>query len=148
MFVQTLTIVAPVFLLIGFGYGLARTKILSMKVSEALGEFVYVVAIPILIFRTLVTADLSAGLPWALWASYFLGIACAWTLGILVIRKGFGRDARAGAIGAISAAFANTILVGLPLVAAVYGDDGLVPLLLIVSIHLADRKSTRLNSSH
>ncbi|MBO9421532.1 MULTISPECIES: AEC family transporter [Stappiaceae] len=137
MFVQTLTIVAPVFLLIGFGYGLARTKILSMKVSEALGEFVYVVAIPILIFRTLVTADLSAGLPWALWASYFLGIACAWTLGTLVIRKGFGRDARAGAIGAISAAFANTILVGLPLVAAVYGDDGLIPLLLIVSIHLA-----------
>jgi len=137
MFFQTLTIVAPVFLLIGFGYGLAKAKILGGTVSEALGEFVYVVAIPVLIFRTLVTADLSAGLPLALWASYFTGITCAWLLGTLVVRKGFGRDARAGAIGAISAAFANTILVGLPLIAAVYGDEGLVPLLLIVSIHLA-----------
>lgn len=137
MFFHTLTIVAPVFLLIGFGYVLAKAKILNQTVGTALGEFIYVVAIPLLIFRTLTTADLSDGLPLDLWASYFLGVAGVWILGTLVIRRGFGRDARAGAIGAISSAFANTILVGMPLIAAVYGDEGLVPLLLIVSIHLA-----------
>ncbi|MCX2725020.1 AEC family transporter [Roseibium salinum] len=137
MLAQTFLIVAPVFVLIGIGYALARFRILKQAVSDALGQFVYVVAIPVLMFRTLINADLSAGVPLALWASYFLGVGVAWTLGTLVIRMGFGRDARAGAIGGISSAFANTILVGLPLVAAVYGDDGLVPLLLIISIHLA-----------
>jgi malonate transporter and related proteins len=137
MLAQTLSVVAPVFLLIGIGYGLAKFKVLSVSVSEALGHFVYVVAVPVLIFRTLINADLSGGLPLSLWASYFLGIAVAWSLGALVIRKGFGRDARAGAIGGISAAFANLVLVGIPLISAVYGQDGLVPILLIISVHLA-----------
>lgn len=137
MFFQTLMIVSPVFLLIAFGYGLARTKVLAQSVGDALGQFVHVVAIPVLIFRTLVGADLSGGLPLALWATYFLGVGGVWVLGNVVIRKGFGRDARAGAIGSISSSFANTVLVAIPLVSAVYGTDGLVPLLLIISIHLA-----------
>ena len=137
MLAQTFSIVAPVFILIGIGYALAKGRVLNEHAAEALGQFVYVVAIPILIFRTLIGADLSAGLPIALWLTYFLGVGVAFTLGMLIIRKGFARDARAGAIGGISAAFANTIMVGLPLIAAVYGDDGLVPLLLIISIHLA-----------
>jgi len=137
MLAQTFLIVTPVFLLIGVGYVLAAFRILGPTVSEALGQFVYIVAIPVLIFRTLINADLSGGVPVALWASYFLGVGVAWSLGTLVIRKGFGRDARAGAIGGISSAFANTVLVGLPLVSAVYGDPGLVPVLLIISIHLA-----------
>lgn len=137
MLAQTLSVVAPVFLLIGIGYGLAQFKVLSNAVSEALGHFVYVVAVPVLIFRTLINADLSGGLPLTLWASYFMGIAVAWSLGALVIRKGFARDARAGAIGGISAAFANLVLVGIPLISSVYGQEGLVPILLIISVHLA-----------
>ncbi|PVB61209.1 AEC family transporter [Labrenzia sp. 011] len=134
---QTLSIVAPVFVLIGIGYALAKFQVLKQNASEALGHFVFVVSIPVLLFRTLIGADLSSGVPVALWASYFLGVGIAWVLGALIIRKGFARDARAGAIGGISAAFANGIMVGLPLIAAVYGEDGLVPLLLIISIHLA-----------
>ena len=137
MLAQTFSIVAPVFVLIGIGYALAKFRVLQEAASEALGQFVYVVAIPILIFRSLINADLSSGLPLTLWATYFTGVGCAWLIGALMIRKLFARDARAGAIGGISAAFANTIMVGLPLAAAVYGDDGLVPVLLIISIHLA-----------
>ena len=95
MLAQTLTIVAPVFLLIGIGYCLAKTRILNQSISEALGQFVYIVAIPVLIFRSLIGADLSAGVPLALWATYFIGVGFAWLLGSLIIRKGFGRDARA-----------------------------------------------------
>ncbi len=137
MLAQTVTIVAPVFLLVGIGYVLARFQVLKQPVSDALGQFVFVVAIPVLIFRTLTAADLSSGIPLALWASYFTGIGVAWMLGTLVIRKGFKREARAGAIGGISSAFANLVLVGMPLASSVYGNDGLVPLLLIISVHLA-----------
>lgn len=137
MIAQTFSIVAPVFLLIGIGYCLARFGVLSQGIGDALGQFVFIVALPVLVFRSLIGADLSGGLPFALWASYFMGVAVAWPLGTLVIRKGFGREARAGAIGGISASYANLLLVGMPVVAAVYGNAGLVPLLLIISIHLA-----------
>lgn len=137
MFAQTLSIVAPVFLLIGIGYCLARFRILNQAIGDALGQFVFIVALPVLVFRSLISADLSGGLPLSLWASYFLGVAAAWVLGTLVIRKGFRREARAGAIGGISASYANLLLVGMPVVSAVYGQEGLIPVLLIISIHLA-----------
>ena len=137
MLSHTLMIVSPVFLLIGIGYLLAKANVIGQSVGDALGQFVHSVAIPVLIFQTLTKADLSGGLPIALWATYFTGVASVWTMGTLVVRRGLSRDARSGAIGGISSSFANTILVGLPLVSAVYGEEGLVPLLLIVSIHLA-----------
>ncbi len=133
---EVLTIVLPVFILIGIGYVVARIGLLSQTVGEALGEFVYVIAIPVLIFRTLAVVQIGDDSPWLLWAAYFTGVAVAWIAGTLVIRKGFGREARAGVIGGISSAFANTIMVGLPLVSQVYGDAGLVPLLIIVSVHM------------
>ena len=137
MLAQTLSIVAPVFLLIGIGYCLARFRVLDQSIGDALGQFVFIVALPVLVFRSLIGADLSGGFPLSLWASYFLGVGTAWILGALIIRKGFGREARAGAIGSISASYANLILVGMPVVTAVYGEQGLIPVLLIVSIHLA-----------
>lgn len=129
-------IVLPVFILIALGYSVARFGILSRTIGEALGQYVYVIAIPVLIFRTLAVVDLDGQSPYALWASYFLGVGLSWLLGTLVIRRGFKREARAGVIGGISAAFANTVMVGLPLISDVFGDPGLVPILIIISVHL------------
>ncbi|WP_305987901.1 AEC family transporter [Roseibium sp. MMSF_3544] len=136
MLAHTLSIVAPVFLLIGIGYCLARFGILKQSVSDALGQFVFVVAVPVLLFSSLTEADFSAENPFALWACYFLGVSVAWFLGSTIIRRGFGREARAGAIGGVSASFANLLLIGMPVVSAVYGEAGLVPILLVLSIHL------------
>ncbi|WP_346906439.1 AEC family transporter [uncultured Roseibium sp.] len=133
---QVLSIVLPVFILIGVGYLVARIRLMSQTVGEALGEYVYVIAIPVLVFKTLAVVNLEGQSPWAIWIAYFSGMAATWIAGNLMIRKVFGREARAGVIGGISAAFANTVMVGLPLVSQVYGDAGLVPLLLIISVHL------------
>lgn len=133
---EVLTIVLPVFLLIGIGFLVARIGLMSQSVGDALGQYVYVIAIPALIFKTLSVVKFGDESPWALWAAYFSGVAITWILATLIIRKGFGREARAGVIGGISAAFANTVMVGLPLVSQVYGDAGLIPLLIIISVHM------------
>ncbi|WP_417687583.1 AEC family transporter [Roseibium sp.] len=133
---EILAIVLPVFILIGIGYAAARSGLLSQTIGESLGEYVYLVAIPVLIFKTMAVVQLGDQNPWGLWAAYFTGVAVTWVLANLIIRKGFGREARAGVVGGISAGFANTVMVGLPLISSVYGDDGLVPLLIIVSVHL------------
>jgi len=136
MFSHVFAIVLPVFLLIAIGYGTARARLLPETAGDALGQFVYVLAIPVLIFKTLAEVDLEGHSPWSLWAAYFSGIAIAWTLGTLIIRIGFKREARAGVIGGISAGFANTVMVGIPLVNQVYGERGLVAIMVIISIHL------------
>lgn len=130
------SIVVPVFVLIGIGYVTAKTNLLSQNVGEALGQYVYVIAIPVLIFKTLAIIDLGNNNPWLLWGAYFSGVTVIWTLATLIIRLGFGREARAGVVAGISAAFANTVMIGIPLVSSVYGEAGLIPLLIIISVHL------------
>jgi len=129
-------IVLPVFALIGIGYAVSTFKVLPEQVGDAVGDFVFVIATPVLIFKTLGTANFTGPSPWLLWGTYFASAMVIWFLGDAIIRYGFRRDARAGMIGGVSSAFANTVLVGIPVVFAAYGEAGAVPFLLIVSIHL------------
>ena len=77
-------IVAPVFGLIALGYGLARFAVLSEDAGKGLAEFVFTVAVPALLFRMMVTAEMAEGAsPIALWGSYFGSAAVIWLLAVL-----------------------------------------------------------------
>jgi malonate transporter and related proteins len=129
-------IVLSIFGLIGIGYLAVRSRLLAGDAAEGLSSFVFTVAIPVLLFRTLAAADLKGVAPWGLWAAYFAAAATVWALADILIRRVFSRGARAGIVAGVSAAYANVVMVGISLVEAAYGDAGLVWLLVIVSVHL------------
>ena len=131
-----LDVIVPIFSLIAIGFVVGRAGLLSEATGDALARFVFVVAVPVLLFRTLAASTFGGADPFTLWASYFGAIAVAWTAATLVLRRLFGSDRRTGVIAGISASFANTIFVAIPVLQRAYGDDGLQPLLIIVSIHL------------
>jgi malonate transporter and related proteins len=133
---QMINVVLPVFGLIAIGYAVAGAKLLGADTGEALAGFVFAVAIPLLIFRTLATADFSGASPWLIWLPFFAVFAVNWVLGDFLIRRLFRRDARAGLVAGISSAYGNTVLLGIPLTLAAYGGDGAVPMALIVAVHL------------
>jgi predicted permease len=130
-------IVLPVFGLIGLGYGVAWLRLLPENTDTGLSEFSFTIGIPLLLFRTVVGADFSHGSPWLLWAAYFPILAVIWIAGTLVMRRVFGRDARAGLVGGVSASYSNALLIGLPLVLIAYGDDGASAMALLLAVHLA-----------
>lgn len=127
---------ALVFSLVGIGYALAWRGILREGAGEALGDFVVAVAIPALLFRTLSQADFGSVKPLALWTTYFTSIMLTWVVATLVIRRGFGRDARSGVVAGLSASFSNLLLLGLPVIFALFGKSGTETLSLILAIHL------------
>jgi predicted permease len=129
-------IVVPVFGLIGLGFAAAWSGLLSEATGEAIAEFVFTVAIPLLIFRVVATADFSGGTPWLLWIDYYIGFTIAWILGTQVMRRVFHRDARAGLVAGVSSAYPNALLVGIPLVIAAYGAAGAAAVSLLIAIHL------------
>lgn len=129
-------IVLPIFGLIATGYGAARSRLLAAEVGDGLSQFVYVIAVPVLIFRTLATADLPTTPPWGLWASYFAGVVVAWTLGHLAATRLHGLSSAEAVIAGVTSAFANTVMLGIPVTLTAYGEAGAVPLFLIISIHL------------
>jgi predicted permease len=133
---ETLSIVVSIFGLIGLGYVTARSGLLSVSVGEKLIDFVFTLAIPLLLFETLATADLHGISPWRIWAAYFLPFALVWALSDQMIRRIFGRDARAGIVAGGSAAYSNALLIGLPMMQASLGEGGVVFLIVIVAVHL------------
>ena len=132
-FVET---ILTVFSLIAIGYGAARLKLVRKETGDGLADFVFTIAVPLLLFRTIATADFGHGAPWRLWIVYFSAILVTWTVGSLIIRRGFGRDARSGVVAGVTAAFSNLVLLGIPFITGIFGEPGLAVLSQIVSIHL------------
>ncbi|WP_274628551.1 AEC family transporter [Arvimicrobium flavum] len=124
-----------IFGLIALGYLAGRTGYLKREVGDGLSAFAVRVALPMLLFRTLVEAHLT-GLPWGLWAVYFTAVTVAWTTGHLITTRGFGRDSQAGVVGGVSSAFSNLVLLGAPFMLGVFGQPGFELLSLLISIHL------------
>src|SRR4051794_31353746 len=129
-------VVAPVFGLIGLGFLAARLRLLTERAGDGLAEYVFTLAIPFLLFRTIVDADLPPSPPWSYWFSYFLGVALVWIIATLLARKMFGRSEAEGVIFGFAAGQANTVMVGVPLILKSFGDAAAAPLVLLLAVHL------------
>lgn len=125
-----------VFALVAIGYGLSAARWVKRETGDGLSDFVIVVAIPVLLFRTLATADFGGADPVPLWIAYFTGVAVTWVLATVTLRRGFGRDARGGVVAGLSAAFANLVLLGIPMILALFGQEGFAILSLLLAVHL------------
>lgn len=128
--------VLPIFILIFFGWSLVRFGVLKEGIGEGLGDFVFRVAVPMLMFRTIAQADFHGTSPFALWIAYFAGVTVAWTLGHLLATRVFGQDRRIGVLAGVSAGFANNVFIGLPLVERTVGPDGIVAMSILLAVHL------------
>jgi predicted permease len=128
--------VLPVFLLILVGWLLVASTYLRPSAGDALAEFVFKLAVPVLLFRTLAEADFHGAFPVRLWIAYFSAVAVTWTAAHCLARFGFGTDRRTGTVAGVSSAFANNVFIGLPLVDRIVGPNGLVALSILIAIHL------------
>ncbi|UCI33849.1 AEC family transporter [Mesorhizobium sp. B4-1-4] len=125
-----------VFSLVALGYLAGLTGYLRPASGEGISDFAVSVAMPLLLFQTMVKADFLGVAPWPLWGAYFTAAAITWTAGHVVITRIFGRDARAGVVGGVSSAFSNIVLLGAPFILGIFGPSGFEVLSLLVCVHL------------
>lgn len=129
-------IILPVFGMVAIGYVAARVGLVSEKASDGLAEYVFSLAVPVLIFRTLSEAKLPDAQPWGYWIAYFAGAFAVFGLAMLAARRLFHRSHQEAVIHGFAAGQANTVFVGVPLILKAYGEEGAVPLFLLIAIHL------------
>lgn len=125
-----------VFGLVALGYVAALSGYLKAGSGTALAGFAVGIAMPMLLFRTMTRVDFHGAAPWSLWIVYFCAISVAWTVGHLVTTRIFGRDARTGVVGGVSCSFSNLVLLGIPFVFGVFGQQGVDILSLLIAVHL------------
>ncbi|SNY90828.1 hypothetical protein SAMN04515647_1001 [Cohaesibacter sp. ES.047] len=129
-------IVLPIFMLIALGYGLIMSRLIEMDAGKSISKFVFTVPLPLLMFRSMATSDIGGREPWSLWLAYFLCFFVVWVLAMLAIRYLFGRKGSVLAVAGVSAGFSNLVLLAIPVVSGVFGEDELFPLLMLISVHL------------
>lgn len=135
MLLSALLIVAPIFLLVGLGYGVAKSRLVNPSAGNGLSEFVFVLAIPALLFRTVAGSAFPPVNPVPYWLAYFVALAAVWFLAALFARR-MGREGMETAIIGFSAGQSNTVMVGLPLILGSLGERGAVPVVLLLVVHL------------
>jgi malonate transporter len=104
--------------------------------ARVLANAAFYIFVPALLFRTTARLDTSA-LPWAFLGAFFLP-ALALVALLYVIhrwRRAPEENIVAPSVKAITAGFGNTLQVGLPVAAGVFGEQGLALHIAVVSLH-------------
>lgn len=129
-------IILPVFGLIGIGFFARLVGLVSNRTGDGLADYVFSIAIPCLIFKTLAESAIPLSQPWGYWLAYFCAVALTWGVSQILAQRFFKLDHGEAVVAGFSGAQANTVLVGVPLILEAYGQDGAVPLFLLIAVHL------------
>ncbi|WP_185983750.1 AEC family transporter [Aureimonas mangrovi] len=131
-----LLIIAPIFGLIALGYAAAKSGYLPASSADGLAQFVFGIAMPALLLRTVATADFGGVQPAPLWLAYFAGVIVTYGLAMILTRR-LGRvDRRSSVVAGVATSFSNLVFITIPVVDRIYGTAGLGVLALLLTIHL------------
>lgn len=135
MLLSIINIIAPVFLVIGFGYLIVRRGIMTDDLIDGLMKFAVQIAIPCLLFRATSSMDLGSSYDWRLMTAFYVGATISFTLATLLAWKVFRRHPGESVAVGFGALFSNLVLLGLPISERAWGTENLSPAFAVVSVH-------------
>jgi malonate transporter and related proteins len=126
-------------LTVALGWAAGRMRWLgdaSADPARVLSNVAFYIFVPALLFRTTARIDF-ATMPWALIAAFFVP-QLLFMLAVYASQRRRARAAGQSALAstrAITASFGNTVQVGIPMAAALFGEAGLAMHITVVSLH-------------
>lgn len=133
---NTLAITLPIFGYIFIGWLAAKSHYVTQQVCDGLSEYVFSIAVPVLIIMTLTQTTSQDPILPSFWVSYFGACTIVWAITMLLMSKVFKKNHQQTVICGFSSSQANTVFMGVPLIIDVYGEAGSVPLFMLLAIHL------------
>jgi malonate transporter and related proteins len=130
----TVLIVAPVFALIAAGYAAVLFRFVSETANKGISEFAFSIAIPALLFRTVVVSEFPSVNAFQVWGAYYGALALCWIAALLtssVLRQ----EREDGPVFAIGAVYGNIVMLGIPLTLSALGSQAAGPMALILSVN-------------
>lgn len=128
-------VIVPIFGVIALGWAASLLRAFDGDGVRGLSRFVFFFAIPLMLFEKVATTEPAAGGAWALLAAFYGSSATVFALGALTARLVFARRADEAVLLGFGAAYGNTVMIGIPVVLTVIGEEAAFPLFLIISFH-------------
>ena len=132
---SVLETILPTFGIILIGWLTARLGLFRELAVDGVAQYVFGIAIPMMLFQSTARATIPTEFPLDLLLSYYLGALAAFAVGMLAAGSLFHNAlAQQGVFGGASA-HSNTVLLGIPVVLGVLGEDATVPLFVLIGVH-------------
>jgi predicted permease len=126
--------VVPLFAVVFLGYLAGKARFFSEAGVKALVAFVFNFALPPFLFRLMAETDLAEIAQWAFVGAYSLAALIMFVVGAAAGAALFRLRPAGLIIQGFGSAFANGVLLGLPLLLWLFGEAGAVPSLLIITL--------------
>lgn len=119
---DVLSITAPIFIIIGFGYLAVKSGLMPQEAMPLLGRFVLYFTLPALIFGTLSQMQVSEVIQFDFLTIYAAGSLCALLIGIALNRLIFRVDLAEASVRGIGMSASNSAFIGYPVLLQVFGS--------------------------
>jgi malonate transporter and related proteins len=119
--ISILTIIIPVFSLIAVGYGIVKTGYFAETSQKGLSDFAFLLAVPAMLFRTIVTAESAGDAPWKILGAYFGTVLAVWAMSMLLTHVVLRRPGADAASIGMTSTYGNLVMLGIPLALAIFG---------------------------
>jgi malonate transporter and related proteins len=132
---SVLTVVIPVFAVILMGFLIAQRRLLPEGTGKGVSDFIFNIAMPAMLFRTMATVEDSGVAPFGLLLGYFGANLATWVLATIATTRLLKRPPEDAPAISMAACFGNTVMLGLPLGTAYFGDRAASAIAVIVAVH-------------
>ena len=119
------------------GYLAVRFDYVNQAANDGISKFVFVIALPALIFRNMANGNVAGNLEfiWRVLAAYYIGALVILILGIVVAQFALKAGKAEQNLIAVGASHSNMILLGVPAVLVLLGPKMVMPVAMIVGLH-------------
>ena len=128
--------VVPLFAVIFLGYFAGRARFLEVQGIRGLTAFIFNFGLPALLFRLMARTDVGEIAEWSFLLAYFSTEVLMFLFGALIGGLIFELRFAARVIHGFGCAFSNGVLLGLPMLLWLYGEEGGVPALLLITLNV------------
>ncbi len=117
------------------GAGAVRLRLLELSAIKGMSDFVFFAAMPSLLFLSITTAPPLRLVDVA--GSFLAGALAVFGLAVILGRRVLGLRLAGASVFGLNSVFGNTVMLGIPIVDAAYGREGVANLLAVVAFHSA-----------
>ena len=111
-----------------------RAGFVSESANKGISEFAFSIAIPALLFRTVVISEFPAVSAFEVWGAFYGALALTW-IAALLLSSLLRQKREDGVVFAIGAVYGNIVMLGIPLTLSALGNEAAGPMALILSVN-------------
>jgi len=133
-------IISPLIFIASLGYLCAKTKWLSKNQLDGISKLTFNLCIPAFLFYSMANATFSQTLNLTFFLAFYLPVLLCYMLaGIInyIFHPVYQHNLHASAIFALSCSYSNTVIVGLPILVMMFGEQAMLLIFAIVTFHSA-----------